>query len=80
MALHGLILDIIKLTKTHGNEKGLFNVIMFWENADCVSLVQSIILHLHAHFRESASKKEHLFSVYRVKMSCEEEEKEKRKK
>lgn len=34
MALRGLILDIIKLTKTHGNEKGLFNVIMFWGNAD----------------------------------------------
>lgn len=31
---------------------------------------------MHAHFRESASKKEDLFSVYRVKMSCEEEEKE----
>lgn len=34
MALRGLILDIIKLTKTHGNENSLFNGIMFWENTD----------------------------------------------
>lgn len=46
-----------------------------------MSLVGSGTLHIRAHFRESASKKEHLFSVYRVKMSCEEEEeKEERKK
>lgn len=38
MALGGLILDIIKLTKTHGNENGLFNVIMFWGKHRCVSL------------------------------------------
>lgn len=45
-----------------------------------MSLVGSITLHIRAHFRESASKNEHLFSVYRVKLSCEEEEKEERKK
>ena len=39
MALRGLILDIIKLTKTHGNESGLFNVIIFWGIHRCVLTV-----------------------------------------